>query len=65
MSLRWKKINEYCIGSLDFTITKAHAQDQDKFILWHKDQLIKIYKTSKEAKHEAMALNRTEPTLFD
>lgn len=64
VQIRWKKINNYCIGFKEINISKAIVNENQRFILWQGDKLINIYKTSQEAKNDAMALIKTEPTLF-
>lgn len=63
--LRWKKINDYCIELNEITITKAKVINETKYVLWQNGNLIKVFKTSDEAKNEAMALIQAKPALFN
>ena len=63
MSVRWKKLNNYCIEYDKYIICRYKTQDENKFILWSDDKLIKVFNTAQEAKDETMALNRTESSI--
>jgi hypothetical protein len=63
VSVRWKKLNNYCIEYDKYIICKYKTQDEFRFILWSDDKLIKVFNTAQEAKDETMALNRTESSI--
>ena len=63
MQIKWKKLNNYCIEYDDLIICRYKTLNSDRFILWQGDKILKITDTAQEAKNEAMALNRTEPTI--
>lgn len=63
MSVRWKKLNNYCIEYDKYIICRYKTQDENRFILWSDDKLIKVFNTAQEAKDETMALNRTESSI--
>ena len=56
MQIRWKKISEWAIECGQINVTKAKVMDEEKFVVWNQGKLIKIYKTSKEAKDHALLL---------
>jgi len=61
--IRWKKGDDYHIKYEQFNISKAKTGDSYKYILWCNGKLIRIFKTSEEAKHEALALIQAEPSV--
>lgn len=63
MSVKWKKLNNYCIEYDKYIICRYKTQDENRFILWSDDKLIKVFNTAQEAKDETMALNRTESSI--
>ena len=63
MSVRWKKLNNYCIEYDKYIICRYKTQEENRFILWSDDKLIKVFNTAQEAKDETMALNRTESSI--
>lgn len=62
MQIKWKKLNNYCIEYDDLIICKYRTTDNDRFILWQNDKILKITDTSQEAKNEAMAFIQTKST---
>ena len=56
MNIKWKKISDWAIECGQINVTKAKVMDEEKFVVWNQGKLIKIYKTSKEAKDHALLL---------
>lgn len=60
MPSKWKKISQYCIECDGFYIAKYKTVDDERFVLFHGINLLKVYKTAQEAKDEALAFIETE-----
>lgn len=56
MNIKWKKISDWAIECGQINVTKAKVVNEEKFVVWNQGKLIKIYKTSKEAKDHAISL---------
>ena len=56
MQIKWKKISDWAIECGTINVTKAKINETEKFVVWNQGKLIKIYKTSKEAKDHALLL---------
>ena len=64
--MKWKKIDDYAIGANNFTIAKYIIAGNAKYILWElPNKMIKIFNTAQEAKNEAMAIDKTKPSVPD
>lgn len=63
MLIRWKKIDNYHIKYEQFNISKAKTGNSYKYILWLNAKIIGIYITAQEAKNDALALIKAEPSV--
>lgn len=62
MQNKWKRISQHCIECDGFYISKYKTIEEERFILFHGVNLIKVYKTAQEAKNEAMAFIQRQST---